>query len=262
MTEGQAITTGELWVDALAADELVDHLALGDLDIAERHGEAELFRLQPDLQFADADLPGERMVTAIAALGGVAQCQEKTLVATGQRLQALGAIGGKVQRLAGDIRHLASALLFPPQQAFVSEEIQHPRAGRQLGSGIDLRPGVFALGQQGEVEQAVAVVEGRAKQLAAGQVLEGRRDTPAQLHPRGLQRQRGAEARQRGAVGAQQEDRLHQVAGRLLDRQGSQLLVVQRAFAHHPGHGQGHLLAHLLDAQFGDARVATALLGQ
>src|SRR3546814_13469502 len=70
---------------------------------------------------------------------------------------------------------------------------------------------------------------------------------------------RAGEARQRGAGGAQEEDRLDQIAGSLLDRQRGELLVIQRAFAHHPRHGERQLLANLLDAEFGDAGVAAAL---
>jgi hypothetical protein len=39
----------------------------------------------------------------------------------------------------------------------------------------------------------------------------------------GVDRNAGAEAGQRGAIGAQQEDRLDQVAARLLDRQRRQV---------------------------------------
>jgi hypothetical protein len=42
----------------------------------------------------------------------------------------------------------------------------------------------------------------------------------------GVERLRRAEARQRGAIGAQQEDRLDQIAASLLDRQRREAAVV------------------------------------
>ncbi len=83
------------------------------------------------------------------------------------------------------------------------------------------------------VEQAVSVVESGAEDLAAGNVLEGRGDAAADLHVAGIDRLGGAEARQRGAEGANQEDRLDQVAARLLDRERGELAIIERAFRHH-----------------------------
>ena len=91
----------------------------------------------------------------------------------------------------------------------------------------------------------MGVVEGRAQHLAAGHVLEGGRDAPPHRHPAGVDRQAGGEARQGGAVGAQQEDRLDHVAARLLDRERRQLRIVERAFAHHPGDAEAQLLLDL-----------------
>src|SRR3546814_1652874 len=54
-------------------------------------------------------------------------------------------------------------------------------------------------GGEREVEEAVRVVEARPQQLAARQVLVGRRNAPPHRHPRGVERLAGTEARQRGA---------------------------------------------------------------
>ena len=78
----------------------------------------------------------------------------------------------------------------------------------------------------------MGVVEGRPEDLAAGNVLEGRGHPPLHPHRAGLDRLAGAEARQRGAEGADQEDRLDQIAARLLDGERRELAVIERAFAH------------------------------
>jgi hypothetical protein len=53
-----------------------------------------------------------------------------------------------------------------------------------------------AFGGQRKVEQAVGVVEGRAEDLAAGEVLEGGRDAPVAAHGAGVERPGGAETGQ------------------------------------------------------------------
>jgi len=166
-------------------------------------------------------------------------------------LQALGTIAGKFQRFAGDVRYRPVIAAFGFHQAFRSQQVEHARAGSQRRFRVALRAGMFAFGEQAEVQQAMAVVEGRAEQLAARQVLEGRRDPPGRAHLGGFQRHAVAEAGQGGAVGPQQEDGFEQVASRLLDRQRSQLFVEQRAFGHDPRHRKRQLLADLADAQFG-----------
>ena len=80
----------------------------------------------------------------------------------------------------------------------------------------------------------MGIVEGGAENLAARKVLEGRRNSPANVHGRGVDWLAGAEARQRRAERAQQEDRLDQVAARLLDRERGQLAIVERTLGHHP----------------------------
>ena len=121
--------------------------------------------------------------------------------------------------------------------------LDQPFAVEQLG---DARHGVRWRGRrlfgrrrrrfldQREIEQSVGVVEGRAQHLAARQVLIGRRDAPSDRHLSGVDRLARAEARQRRAVGPQQEDRFDQVAARLLDRQRRECAVVERSLGHHP----------------------------
>ena len=72
----------------------------------------------------------------------------------------------------------------------------------------------------------------------------------------------GAQARQGGAIGADQEDRLDQITARLFDRERRQVGIKKRALGHHPVHGQGQLLADLRDRQYGDRGIAPPLLGQ
>ena len=69
------------------------------------------------------------------------------------------------------------------------------------------------------IKQAVGVIEGRSENLASRNVLECRGNPAAHLHPAGIDRFGRAEARQGGAEGANQEDRLDHVAARLLDRE-------------------------------------------
>src|SRR5262249_14456382 len=83
--------------------ELVDHLAFGQLDRAERHGEANVFRKELDLDLAEADFAGEGMVAAIAALRRISHGKQEAFIGAGEILQAEIAVGGKVERLAGEI---------------------------------------------------------------------------------------------------------------------------------------------------------------
>ncbi|MNT28020.1 hypothetical protein D3C72_1636750 [compost metagenome] len=75
VSEGQTVAAGELRQLRGRADELVDHLALGDFDAAQVDREAQLFGIDPHLDFTDANFPGERVIAAITALGGITQRQ-------------------------------------------------------------------------------------------------------------------------------------------------------------------------------------------
>ena len=107
-----------------------------------------------------------------------------------------------------------------------------------------------------EIKKAMAVVEGRPKQLTTRQVFIGRGDAPFHGHSGRVDRFGVAETRQRGAVGTQQECRLYQIAPRLFDRECCEVGIVDRALIHHPVGGDGELGADLLDRQFLDRHVA------
>jgi hypothetical protein len=59
LAEDQAIAAGELRRRLGRALELVDHLAFGHLDGAERDGKAELGDIEFDLDLADTDFAGK-----------------------------------------------------------------------------------------------------------------------------------------------------------------------------------------------------------
>ncbi len=108
----------------------------------------------------------------------------------------------------------------------------------------------------------MGVVEGRPQHLAAGNVLEGGRDTAGDLHGAGIDGLGGAEARQGGAEGAHEERRLDEIAARLLDGQGREVAVVERALGHDAVDGERQLLADLGGRDFGDGRIAAAVVGE
>ena len=103
LPEGEAIAAGEARRFGRRALELVDHLAFGHRDRAERHGEADIFGQELDLDLAEADFAGEWMVAAVAALGRIAEREQKAFVGAREILQAQIAVGGKAQRLAREI---------------------------------------------------------------------------------------------------------------------------------------------------------------
>src|SRR4029077_7242199 len=98
-----AVTTGELRGLRRRALELVDHLAFGELDLADRDRETELLGHDLDGHLSAADLACEGMVAAIAALRRIGKAQQETLVAAGQRLQPYVALGRVCGRLARDV---------------------------------------------------------------------------------------------------------------------------------------------------------------
>ena len=112
------------------------------------------------------------------------------------------------------------------------------------------------------IQQAMGVVEGRPEDLASRNILEGRGNPPPHLHPAGIDRLGRAEARQGGAEGADQEDRLDHVAARLLDRKRSELAVEKRAFAHHPIDREAELAGDLRKRELGNIWIAAPLMRQ
>lgn len=116
----------------------------------------------------------------------------------------------------------------------------------------------FTVCQQGEIEQAMGVVVGWAKQLAAGNVFINRRNTPFETHLCGVERLAYRQFRQRGAVGAQQENCFNVIAAGLFQRQRRQFAVGNAAFCHHAIYREVKLLFNLGDAQFGQIGIAPA----
>ena len=86
----------------------------------------------------------------------------------------------------------------------------------------------------------MGVVERRAENLAAGQVLEGRGNAAFDMSmPLVSTGTAVAEARQGGAKGAQQKYGLDHVAACLLDRERREVRIVQRSFRHDTGDREG-----------------------
>ncbi len=261
VAEGEPVAAGEPRRLARRALELVDRLALGDGDAAERHREADLVRDELDLDLAEPDLAGERMGAAIAALGRVGEREQESLVAAGEILQPHVALRRKRQRIAGEVaRRRAGVGRRRLDETVGSENLGDPLARRIRRRGRE-RGKIGGLGER-VVEQPVGVVEGRAEHLAARQVLEGRGDAALDVHRSGIDRLRGAEAGERGAVGADQEDRLDHVAARLLDGERRELAVVERALAHHPIDRERELLGNLLEAELRHGGIAAARRGE
>ncbi len=104
------------------------------------------------------------------------------------------------------------------------------------------------------------IVESGAEELASGKVLVGRRNAPVDAHLGRVERFGIAEARQGRAIGAQEEDRLYEVAPRLLDRQRGKVAVVERALGHDAVDGQSELLHDLRECQRRNRAVAAPAL--
>ncbi len=264
MAKSQAVAAGELRRLGLAAGELIDHLALGQLDVADRDRKVQLLRFDLQRHLTEADFTHEGMAVRVAALGRISHGEQKTLVTARQVLQAGSAVGRKTQRLARQVGRcrITGRQRLALDQALLIQQLDHTRRTFMLMLIAAVRAAGGhrrAVGEQAEVEQALGVVKGRTQHLAARQVFESGRDTPLQHHARGVQRARAAQAGQGGAVSAQQKNRLHQVAGGLLDCQCGQFRVVDRAFGHDPVDRQPELLADLRHAEFGQRGVAPAL---
>jgi hypothetical protein len=73
----------------------------------------------------------------------------------------------------------------------------------------------------------MSVIIGRAQHLPPRQILERRRDAPADRHRRRVDGRGDGQARQGRAESAQQEHGLDQIALSLLDRQRRQIGIVE-----------------------------------
>src|SRR6267378_1103484 len=108
----------------------------------------------------------------------------------------------------------------------------------------------------------MGVVEGRPENLATRNILEGGGNPAAHLHRAGIDRFGRAEARQCGAKGPDQKDRLDHVAACLLDRERRKLAVIQRALRHDAIDAKAKLLGYLGEREFRDVAIAAALMRQ
>ena len=89
-----------------------------------------------------------------------------------------------------------------------------------------------------KVEQAMRIVEGGAKNLSPRNVLEGSGDAAFHPHAARVDGVRVAKAGQRRPRRPDKEDRLDQVAARLLDGEGRKFAIMERTLVHHPVHRQ------------------------
>jgi hypothetical protein len=216
-----------------------------------------------DVHFADADLSDKGMGAAIAPLRGIAECQEEALVSARQRLQAQVTRHGKFHRFAGEVARLVGFRKGAVRldQSLMGQDVRdaHDLLLRRRAACRRLDRLVL---EKRRVEKAVRVVEGRTEQLTARQILVGGRHAPFDLHLSGIDRHGRAEARERGPVGTQEEDRLDQVAARLAHGQCRKRTVVERSLGHHAIDGQSKLLDDLLDRERRQGAVAAAPVGE
>src|ERR1700693_5443520 len=80
LAKGQAVAAREARRGARGPAELVDHLAFGHRNATERHRKAELLGEELALHVAEANLARERMRAPVAALGRIAEREQKPFV--------------------------------------------------------------------------------------------------------------------------------------------------------------------------------------
>ena len=145
-----------------------------------------------------------------------------------------------------------------PSRSSRARHVRHRFLRRGRGNGL----GRLARRDRSRVEQPMRVVERRAQELAARQVLVGRGDPPPDAHGRGIDGLGITETRQRRAVGAEQEDRLDKIASRLLHGERCKLRIVEGALAHGAIDREGELIADLLGRDLGHAQITAPLPGE
>ena len=226
-------------------------------------GKSQLRHVEFELDLADADFADKGMAAGIAALRRIGERKQKAFVAARQRLQPRVAFHRKFHRLARDVAGdvAGGKLAVRLDQVLAGEYVRHARH-RLWRCVAQLRLRDLRARGDFRIEQAVRVVEGRAEHLAARQVLVSRRDAPLGVHDRRIDWTRIAEARQCGAVGAHQEDRLDQIAARLHDGERRELPVVERALAHHPVDAEAELLDDLVEPERRHVAVAAPAVGE
>ena len=108
----------------------------------------------------------------------------------------------------------------------------------------------------------MGVVVGGAEDLAAGHVLEDGGDAALDLHGAGVDGAALGEAGEGGAIGAEEEGGLDEVALGLEDGAGGEFGVVAGAFAHDAVDGAAELGLDLAGVEEGEGGVAAALGGE
>jgi len=206
LAEHEAVAAGEARRLAVAALELVDHLAFGDRDASQRRREAEILDEDLDVDVAEADFADERMVAAVAALGGIGEAEQEAFVAARRRLQARVAWGGIARRVARDVgdRRAGLGAYAALDQVVAGDDVGDARHGGLEVGGCRRRRrrrrrAVLA---ERKVDQPVGVVESGPERLSAGQVLVSPGDPAAHRHRAGVDGLGEAEAGQGGAIGA------------------------------------------------------------
>ena len=147
-------------------------------------------------------------------------------------------------------------------QIVASDQIRHARRGRRGADWRTRRRRRLAGALEIEVEQAMRVIKSRAQHLSAGQILERRGDATAKRHRGGVQRLGEAEPRQRGAIGAHQEDRLDHIPARLFDRKRGDAPIVERPLAHYAVDAERELLGDLRRADLRNLAASAPLVGK
>ena len=229
----QAVAGVGLAGDVLVAVR-AEHLGLGDAVVADGDGCPEQRVDHLERQVADAKLgDGGVIAAAEGSQAGVGEREHRAALAPGEQLEP-GRAGGRVaDGVDGDVRRLDGGIGLPERRdqagrahgvgdlgegrgAPTPQPLPSARRGGALAAlslaapwgsgpmvpdeGVGGEPFVLAVGggagaEQREVEQALGVVAGAAEQLAAGDVLERRRDPPHDAHHVAPGRQRVAEPR-------------------------------------------------------------------
>src|SRR5215471_9789709 len=166
LAEGEAIAPSKARRLARRTLKLVHHLALGERDRSQRHGEACIFGKELDLDVAKTDFSGEGMVAAITALRRIAERQQKPLVGAREILQPQVAVCRKAQGLAREIAHgrLGLPLRRRLDQAVAAENVGDPRGRSLRGLCFPWPIRNKALGEP-PVQKAMGVVEGGPQDL-------------------------------------------------------------------------------------------------
>ena len=241
--------------------ELIDHLAFGQLHATERDGKTKFGHVELDIHFANADFADERMVIAIAALGGIAECQQETFITACQCLKAQIAFHRECPRFASQVARFVT---------FRQGTIILDHANRTKNIGYTRRLFLHGFPHFGFrngnitgqiwVEQTVRVIKGRSEQLTARQILVGRRNATFDQHFSGFHRPRIAKTRQGCAVGAHQKDCLDQIAARLTNSKCRQFAIIERTFGHDAINRQRQLFGNLVETQSRNRTIAATTI--